>query len=90
MDQQAAKEALKRYPGLREKARACQNREEILELMQNEGVELSDEQLELLSGGRWEDIVAFFCLCPNCDAWDVEYVGGSVPYHCTRCDTNFY
>ena len=33
------------------KAKACKNSEEILELAKNEGIELTDEQLEAVSGG---------------------------------------
>lgn len=35
------------------KARACQSREELLELAKSEGVELSDDQLDSVSGGVW-------------------------------------
>lgn len=46
-------------PELREKALECKSREELAELAKNEGVELSDEQLESLSGGE--------------AAWDCNY-----------------
>ena len=38
-------------PELRKRALECKSREELAELAKNEGVELSDEQLESLSGG---------------------------------------
>ena len=46
-------------PELRERALECKSREELAELAKNEGVELSDEQLESLSGGE--------------AAWDCNY-----------------
>ena len=36
------------------KARACTTAEEILALARAEGMELSDDQLEEISGGAWE------------------------------------
>ena len=45
-----------------EKAKACKNQEELLNLAKDEGVELTSEQIEAVSGGG--------CLssfkCPNC------------------------
>lgn len=41
-------------PELREKAKACKDPEEVLALAQEEGYELSDEQLEAVSGGDWD------------------------------------
>jgi len=38
---------------LKEKAKACTTPEEILELVKSEGIELSDEQVEAISGGSW-------------------------------------
>ena len=35
-----------------EKFKACQNNEEVLKVAKEEGVELSDEQLEAVSGGN--------------------------------------
>ena len=41
-------------PELRKRALECKSNEELFELAKNEGVELSDEQLESLSGGKSE------------------------------------
>ncbi len=43
-------------PELREKALACKTSEELIELAREEGIELTDEQLEAVSGGEtlWE------------------------------------
>lgn len=47
-------------PELREKARACKTTEELLTLAETEGVELSDDQLEAVSGGAmWDDCETF-------------------------------
>ena len=36
-----------------EKAKACKSPEELLALAQSEGYELSDEELQSVSGGEW-------------------------------------
>lgn len=58
-------------PELKEKALACKTPEQLLALAKEEGYELSDDELESLSGGAsWE-------ICPEvekpkCDRyWDV-------------------
>lgn len=40
-------------PELREKAKNCKTAEELIELAKDEGLELSDEQIEAISGGAW-------------------------------------
>jgi len=40
-------------PELQEKLRNAQTPEELVALARAEGVELSDEQLEAISGGKW-------------------------------------
>ena len=40
-------------PELKQKALACKRPDELLELAKSEGMELSDEQLESISGGSW-------------------------------------
>ena len=47
-------------PELRKRALECKSNEELFELAKSEGVELSDEQLEALSGGGYA-------------AWDCNY-----------------
>ncbi len=37
-----------------EKAKACKTPEELLELAQEDGIELTNEQLDALSGGSWD------------------------------------
>ena len=41
-------------PELKEKAIACKTPEELLELARQEGIDLTDEQLESISGGGWK------------------------------------
>jgi hypothetical protein len=41
-----------------EMAKACKSADELVALAKSEGVELSDEQLEAISGGFWLE-------CPN-------------------------
>ena len=38
--------------GLKDKARACKTPEEVLALAQEEGIALSDEELDQIAGGR--------------------------------------
>ena len=41
-------------PEQREKAKACKSAEEILALAKEEGYEISDDELESVSGGDWD------------------------------------
>ena len=50
-------------PELQEKAKACASPEEMIALAKEEGIELSDEMLESVSGG-WET--------PKCDEYKWE------------------
>ena len=54
-------------PEQREKAKACTSAEELIALAQAEGVDLSDEQIEGLAGGKeWDD-------CPvDCGSFHVS------------------
>ena len=42
-------------PEQMERARACKSVDELVQLAQDEGVELDDEQIEGISGGTWYD-----------------------------------
>jgi len=44
-----------------EKLKACKNNEEILKAAKEEGVELTDEQLEAVSGGSCDPYVCYQC-----------------------------
>ena len=40
-------------PEQMEKARACKNQADLVELANSEGVELTEEQLDAIAGGTW-------------------------------------
>ena len=68
------------------KAKACKNGDELLALAKAEGVELSNEQLEAISG------VGCFSSskCPNCGSKDYRklpryQVSGCSTYQCNEC-----
>ena len=42
-------------PEQMEKARACKDSDDLVQLAKDEGVELNDEQLEAIAGGTWYD-----------------------------------
>ena len=42
-------------PEQMEKARACKGPADLVELAKSEGVELTDDQLDAISGGTWYD-----------------------------------
>jgi len=89
MANEEIKKAIPRFPELQEKAEACKDRQELLNLVREEGVELSDDELETLSGGSWNDIEAFISQCPVCGASSLEYIGGAerehAQYRCKKC-----
>ena len=41
-------------PDLQERAKGCKSAEDILALAKDEGYELSDDELESVSGGDWD------------------------------------
>ena len=51
-------------PKLKEKVIACKTPDELLDLAKQEGIELTDEQLESVSGGGWKEPS-----CPDDTAW---------------------
>ena len=68
------------------KVKACKSREELLKIAKEEGVELSDEQLNAVSGGACYDNL-IFVECPNC-GWIIsaEY-NSKHTYTCDKCGT---
>ena len=70
------------------KVKECKNQEEMLKLAKEEGIELSEEQLEAVSGG--------FCTsstkCPNCGGkyFDWGETEGLRRYYCNRCGAFVY
>jgi len=72
-----------------EKVKACKSQEELLKIAKEEGIELTDEQLEVVNGG-------FFCSaaevqCPNCHAEgdDIEECAGGSKWECKKCHTKW-
>ena len=68
------------------RVKACKNGDELLELAKAEGVELTSEQIEAVSGGG--------CLssmkCPNCGSKDFRklpnyQISGCSTYQCNQC-----
>ena len=53
------------------KVKACKNQEELLKLAKEEGIELTDEQLEAVSGGICTSTPDF--VCPDCGSKDISH-----------------
>ena len=70
------------------KVAACKNSEELLALAKEEGVELNDEQLEVVTGG----VCTSSTKCPKCGCkifnWDENYQVRN--YYCARCHEFVY
>ena len=68
------------------KVRECKNQEEFLKLAKDEGVELTSEQIEAVSGGGCFSSFK----CPNCGSKDYRVlsryqVSGCKTYQCNKC-----
>ena len=68
------------------KVKECKNQEELLKLAKQEGVELTDEQLNAISGGGCFSSFK----CPNCGSKDYRVlpryqVSGCKTYQCNQC-----
>ena len=68
------------------KVKACKNGDELLALAKAEGVELSNEQLEAVSGGGCFSSFK----CPNCGSKDYKklslyQVSGCSTFRCNQC-----
>ena len=68
------------------RVKACKTQDELLKLAKDEGVELTSEQIEAVSGGG--------CLssmkCPNCGSKDFRklpnyQISGCSTYQCNQC-----
>ena len=60
------------------KVKACKNQEEVLALAKQEGIELTDEQLEAVSGGNClvQEVGDTRKTCPECGSKNVITLGG--------------
>ena len=70
-----------------EKAKACKSSDEILQLAKAEGIELTDEQLEAVSGGCGTVKLSDW-RCPECREKAIHWLGGN-DYKCTACGFRF-
>lgn len=70
------------------KVKGCKSQEELLALAKEEGIELSDEQLEAVSGGVCSETTE---PCPKCGSTSIkkEHRGNDVHMHtvfiCKKC-----
>lgn len=68
------------------KVKECKNANDLLLLVKNEGVQLTNEQLEAVNGGGCFSTFK----CPNCGSTDYKkvaryQVNGSDTYKCNKC-----
>ena len=58
-------------PDMKDKIRACKTPEELLELAKESGYELSDNELEQVSGGWGADVSSEYhgCSCEECHSF---------------------
>ena len=73
---------------LKEKAVACKTPEELLALAKQEGIELTDEQLEGIVGGKKDWTGSPIKKCPDCGSKNVEkFQSGSFGqlFKCNNC-----
>ena len=76
------------------KLKACKNRDDLLTLAKDEGIELTPEQLEAVSGGGalCHSSMTKDCKWPNCDGV-ADYVNshdGTSLYKCRKCGKEFW
>ena len=74
------------------KVKDCKNTEEILKIAKEEGAELTDDQLEAVSGGGCGFVDP--TNCPGCNSTDfitadITSDGSRVTYYCNGCHRKF-
>ena len=72
------------------KIKSCKTSSEALAYAKEEGIELTDEQLEAVSGGgciTWSRPTP----CPECKSTNTEWIWNQSPhhYHCHNCGKDF-
>ena len=83
-------------PELQEKLRDVENAEDVLAIVQEEGIELTDAQLDGIAGGGWGSSDSSL-KCPYCGSTDVTDLGATSQgnphdgneWHCNGCDSFF-
>ena len=68
-----------------EKVKACKNSEELFKLAKEEGIELTEEQLEAINGGA---CTSKRITCPWCGSYFAVQRSGEF-FHCEFCDCTF-
>ena len=82
------------------KVKACKNQEEMLAVAKEEGIELTEEQLEAVSGGACTATPAKPTVCPYCgtdkimpvEARDANKSGCPIKYYsciCKKCGSSW-
>ena len=72
------------------KIKNCKNQQEILKLAKEEGIELTDEQLEAVSGGCGSSDKEGIT-CPKCHLGNVSFsrYNGYTSYYCNTCQRSW-
>ena len=75
-----------------EKVQKCKNLDEIMDLAKSEGIELTDEQLSVVSGGGCRNVE----FCPSCGSDNICLASnrtgsdcGKTLYYCRNCQSYF-
>ena len=72
----------------RARAKACSTPEELLALAREEGLELSDDELDQVCGAWGAEAQAPKLKCPSCQGTDLE-PQGMHSYRCRSCQNVF-
>ena len=75
-------------PEQMEKAKACKSPDELIALAESEGIELSDKELDAVSGGSWSG-PNYDCTTFGCGAWDCSMFGCTT-VNCTAVECAAY
>jgi len=68
---------------------ACKSQKDILELAKQEGIELTDEQLQAVSGGVCADHFVIVA-CPKCGDMVASDDDACSHFYCARCKIEWY
>ena len=74
------------------KVRSCKNPEESISLAKAEGIELTNEQLEAVSGGKHGCISTPTYPCPRCGSLNIKYSQGAHYWfmECLDCGCEYH
>ncbi|MBO7573571.1 MAG: Nif11-like leader peptide family natural product precursor [Bacilli bacterium] len=68
------------------KVKACKKPDELLKLVKEEGIELTDEQLTAISGGC--SLTLSVVECPYCGSTWINFISTNT-YKCSACERKF-